>query len=606
LEALIANSWALGVSLVLFLGFWSLGKVILYQGLSRQTTLPFVALSIGLLLFTFCLVLLQYLEQSWHWALLLFIPGMVLQIRGIFLKKWVLVLLIVFLFLGLPYLISGYYMGKNPHFAEVYFAVDTPFTLMLAKSFLQGSGYPPMLLDNLGQSLPYHFGFHQLLAFWSSITAWPVHRVFATILMPFLLFLKFGLIFQCLKELANVQSKQALLAAIFVYFATNQYLFNYLNPQTVFNLITLPGRYHASYPLGPSTVGPLFLFITFFLLSKYNYRSWGLAAILIALIPIFKIPYAPAMGLGFGLFALVMAIIKRNWRWVIFPAVGGSAMLAVYMTFSATIAPESMPVQLFKATHVLKDHIFSSAIALILLLGFWLYNKSFKEDIWQVLNLLLIAIPLPILLQFVAIQDHNAWQLISLSALAAWFALAFILAKNWTRFQKRMRQITFAMGLGLIAIPVANTIFYIQILIKSPEQGHDFCDNRMLAQTLSKIPVEGALLATNDLRYPADLYHRPDAQLQFAALFGHQMFVSNLHYLSASGFSAIGKTFQSQLPTSLPPTPDEFDFLISKGITHYIHAVIDSTQSHYPVKAYRTLDLTKTKHSTEIYENRSL
>src|SRR5262249_41705221 len=43
---------------------------------------------------------------------------------------------------------------------------------------------------------------------------------------------------------------------------------------------------------------------------------------------------------------------------------------------------------------------------------------------------------------------------------------------------------------------------------------------------LEVIPVEGSIIVTNDLRYPADQYARDFKQFQIAALFGHQAYAS--------------------------------------------------------------------------------
>ena len=65
------------------------------------------------------------------------------------------------------------------------------------------------------------------------------------------------------------------------------------------------------------------------------------------------------------------------------------------------------------------------------------------------------------------------------------------------------------------------------LLLRSPESGNDFVDNRSLAEALAVIPARGTIIVTNDLRYPAGNFTRDYRQMQIPALFGHQAFAVN-------------------------------------------------------------------------------
>jgi hypothetical protein len=65
------------------------------------------------------------------------------------------------------------------------------------------------------------------------------------------------------------------------------------------------------------------------------------------------------------------------------------------------------------------------------------------------------------------------------------------------------------------------------MVLRHPDSGNDFVDNRSLAEALAAIPTRGTVIVTNDLRYPAGNFTRDYRQMQIPALFGHQAFAVN-------------------------------------------------------------------------------
>jgi hypothetical protein len=106
------------------------------------------------------------------------------------------------------------------------------------------------------------------------------------------------------------------------------------------------------------------------------------------------------------------------------------------------------------------------------------------------------------------------------------FALS-LAAGRWTRLG-RLRQVTFMTVIGATAVSVALAAGYYSVkLVRDPQSGTDFVDNRSLAEALAVIPTEGTMIVTNDLRYPAGNFTRDYRQMQIPALFGHQAFAVN-------------------------------------------------------------------------------
>jgi hypothetical protein len=93
------------------------------------------------------------------------------------------------------------------------------------------------------------------------------------------------------------------------------------------------------------------------------------------------------------------------------------------------------------------------------------------------------------------------------------------------------RKAVFAVLVAAAVVPaVTVSAAYSRVLIETPAKGHEFVDNHALANALQVIPVDGSVLVTNDLRYPADDFIRKNRQMQIPALFGHQAFAINYAY----------------------------------------------------------------------------
>ena len=106
------------------------------------------------------------------------------------------------------------------------------------------------------------------------------------------------------------------------------------------------------------------------------------------------------------------------------------------------------------------------------------------------------------------------------------FALS-LAARRWSRLG-RARRVAFLVVTALTIVPVALAAGrYSTKLVRDPQSGTDFVDNRALAGALAEIPARGTVVVTNDLRYPAGNFTRDYRQMQIPALFGHQAFAVN-------------------------------------------------------------------------------
>jgi hypothetical protein len=133
-----------------------------------------------------------------------------------------------------------------------------------------------------------------------------------------------------------------------------------------------------------------------------------------------------------------------------------------------------------------------------------------------------------------------------------WLLHAFVLSfvgQRWTRLGARLRAAVIVV-VSLSVVPAAFVAGrYSLVLIREPENGHEFADNRSIAAALAAIPRVGTVVVTNDLRYPAQGFARTNRQLQIPALFGHQAFAVNYQY-EIFGFSRERRELQSMLQAS--------------------------------------------------------
>ena len=126
--------------------------------------------------------------------------------------------------------------------------------------------------------------------------------------------------------------------------------------------------------------------------------------------------------------------------------------------------------------------------------------------------------------------DDNGLQVL-VSVAVVFHAFVLCLANDQWALLGRTGRLAFLVATTLAILPAAFVAArYTQVLVVDPMKGHEFVDNRPLAAALSAIPVEGSLIVTNDLRYPADDFRRDDRQMQVPALFGHAAFAANFAY----------------------------------------------------------------------------
>jgi hypothetical protein len=129
----------------------------------------------------------------------------------------------------------------------------------------------------------------------------------------------------------------------------------------------------------------------------------------------------------------------------------------------------------------------------------------------------------------------------------------------------------------------SNVIGGLKIAVETaidPSKGHEYAYNRPLAEVLGHLKVsDRQVMATNDLRYPANGFKRINRQFQMSSLFGHTFFNAELFngFIYFKGDTAARRRefkVREEVKFRLSdPTKDlrsEAASLRSLGITHVI------------------------------------
>ncbi len=177
-------------------------------------------------------------------------------------------------------------------------------------------------------------------------------------------------------------------------------------------------------------------------------------------------------------------------------------------------------------------------IAWLLVPGLLLWRSSWPSSERSRVALLILAItPLVIVNATRGLDmrpgkgyDEDWLQIVLVSPMLMHAVVLLIAEWGWPTVSTVRKSVFVVLAAAAIVPQAVAAAYYSKVLIETPEKGHEFVDNHALGEALRSVPVEGSLLVTNDLRYPAAEFARPNRQMQFPALFGHQAFAINYAY----------------------------------------------------------------------------
>lgn len=406
-------------------------------------------------------------------------------------------------------------------FPPVFYNVDTAYFMEKVHALVATNTYPPMSLSNVGGARTYHFATHAMAALVSRGSGLLPHHALFVIVLPLLIA---GLVAAAVAVARHVSPAVPRSIAV--------------------PLMLISGGIFSNE--GQNIGGDFLILSSIAAVAAAPSVGWRL--------PVFLIGTSFLVKTSTGLALLAGFAFAETWRNV---RVGrlrpspqvltvGALFIATYIVFyvSTSVEPDFV-VELFPLFHLRQLAERGRVV-------------GFTSDILRMLMPAVIvgiaritdpeARSTPLLAWAIApLLVVNATRMIDVRAggggadddwLQILHAMPFLLhafslsvaSRRWDRLGYPLRAVVL-LAIGWAVVPVVATATQYSVrLLRDPASGHDFVDNRSLAEALAVIPTRGTLIVTNDLRYPANDFGRHERQMQIPALFGHQAFAVNYSY----------------------------------------------------------------------------
>jgi hypothetical protein len=474
---------------------------------------------------------------------------------------------------SLPVLIMGIRMGAGEYPAEFY-AADSPYFLQQVYALMRTDGYPPPSLETYGFSFKYHYGFQAFVALTSMLTNLKPHLVMFSVVEPALDILTGFVIYDICRRVTG-RHNAAVLCLLLVLVGSKQYLINYLDPSW-WRFVTRQENFNFRYPNGPDVAGLLISLCAVRCALDFERRNMRLAAVFFtSMLPLFKIPYLVPVSAGLAL--VYCYELRKQFRVDLLIEILAAALFSalIYFVFSRSPVTTDGLAEFRIAGFIAMSFPWQNQTLLVLcsLLAFTAAVTRYRLSD-GLLKLLLFAAAPYVLFSIWRFEIDNGHQIFDLATKVVALFTAVYLVSAWFYGERKMAgQNVIAAGIviGLTFPGIISLAHHIYVVTAHHEQGHEYADNRAVADALGHIPVEKTLIVTNDLRYPADRYMRDNRQFQLAGIFGHRNFAADLEYggfrrEDAILYLRLVKLFQT--PTW--PAAQIDDLRGKAGITHLL------------------------------------
>lgn len=266
-------------------------------------------------------------------------------------------------------------------------------------------------------------------------------------------------------------------------------------------------------------------------------------------LPLFKSVYIVPIGLWIGLNALLAALRDRKFKPFIASAV--ALMIAVALAPMSVRGGHTFALSLNPFSHgsVWKDDFIYqglfdfgslwlvSGVIIALFIGKYDFAAIKRSVGISTFFIALVLLFIPVFV-FVTYTDATG-RIIELSDAKQWFsplpwiislALVAALIEFWHLQEQSRRNLIMVIIAFSSVLPIMARLHDNFVLLTNPSSWHEFADNRVIAGALTAIPVEGSMIALNDLHHPAKPKKHDWRQFQIAALYGHQAFGAGMLY----------------------------------------------------------------------------
>ena len=450
-----------------------------------------------------------------------------------------------------PIVISFTYMAPGS-FPPVFYNIDTAYFMEKVHALIAANTYPPDSLSNVGVRRTYHYGTQAMAALISRTSGLLPHQSVFVIVMPLL---TAGVIAAAVAVARYVSpmlprsltvpllliSTPSLSTSFWDKFGRQLWAAATSGELSIDRFVGDSGLWGFLSNEGANVGGDFVILASVAGIAAAPSRGWTLPAFLIGAGILVKTPAGVALAAGFALAEAWRAIIARRLWPPPHALAAGAVFIATFAAFFLIAFESNFRVEIYPLFHLREVAMRSLSGFLLDLL--WLLlpvlivlTARIKDPERRSAPILLLAIA-PLLVVNVTRMDNikaggggtgDDWFQILHSVPFLLHAFALSLASvRWDRIG-RQRRAAFLVTLALVVVPVTVAAGrYSYLLVRTPSSGLDFVDNRSLAEALAAIPVQGATIVTNDLRYPAQNFTRDYRQMQIPALFGHQAFAVN-------------------------------------------------------------------------------
>ena len=454
-----------------------------------------------------------------------------------------------------PIAITFFYMAPGG-FPPVFYNVDTAAVQEKVHALVAANTFPPESLSNVGARRTYHYGTQAMAALISRSSGLLPHHSMFLIVLPML---TAGVVAAAVAVARYISPALPRSVAVPLLLISTPSLsssfWDKFGPQLWtaatsgrFSIDEIVGDYSLWGILsntGKNIGGDFVILGSIAGIAAAPSWGWTLPVFLIGTGILVKTPAGLALVAGFGLAeAWRVVIAKRLWP--------SPQALMVGAVFMATLVPfflvgseSSFRLQLFPLYHlrgIVGDGSlpgFGFDILWLVLPALIVLTARITDPERRSAPLLLMGLASILIVNTTRLNNTGEtgggvgddWLQIlhSMPFLLHAFALS-LASSRWGRLG-RPRRAAVLLTMALAIVPVAGAAArYSLLLLRSPESGHEFVDNRSLAEALAVIPTSGTIIVTNDLRYPAHNFSRDDRQMQIPAIFGHQAFAVNYAY----------------------------------------------------------------------------
>lgn len=496
-----------------------------------------------------------------------------------------------------PVWISVAYMAPGP-FPPVFYNIDTAHTLEKVHALVRTDSYPPPSLSNVGIHRSYHYGSQAMAAFLSRSSGLPPHQSLFMVVLPLLTLGLLASANAAARYLCPIVPRSVAVPLLLVSTPSLSRSFWHTFGMDIGSAFTSEGLSLETF-LGNTglwgvlsnesmNVGGDFMIVgSIAAIAAAPVWGWALAAFLIGTAMIVKTTVGVALVAGFGL-AEAWRLLTATRLWPSRQALMAAGVFIVTFVAFFVVSFESI-------FHLEIDPLYH----LRQIVGTGMMTGSTLDLLWLCLPALIVLtagttepgrhaaffLPMslaPLMLVNVTRLDNTGvggggsgddWLQIlhAVPFLLHAFALS-VASTRWPRLG-RVRRTAF---LGVAAATVLSVAlaagYYSATIVRDPQRGTDFVDNRSLAGALSVVPTDGTVLVTNDLRYPAGNFTRDDRQMQIPALYGHQAFAVNYAYEPVEDRRGLQQLLQQ------PHWSDEI--LEAARAHHWTHLVVRKDYPH--------------------------